>query len=42
MGTSLLVQGVRIRLPMQGTLVQSLIREDSTCHGVAKPEHHNC
>ena len=34
MRTSLVVQWVRIRLPMQGTRVQFLIWEDSTCHGI--------
>ena len=28
-------------LPMQGTWLQSLGWEDSTCHGANKPEHHN-
>ena len=28
--TSLVIQGLRIRLPMQGTHVQSLIKEDFT------------
>ena len=31
--TSLVVQWLRIPLPMQGTQVQSLLQEDSTCHG---------
>ena len=31
----------RILLPMQGTWVRSLVQEDSTCHGAAKPVHHN-
>ena len=35
-GTSLVVQWLRIHQPMQGTQVQSLVREDSTCHGAAK------
>ena len=30
-----------IHLPMQGTWVWSLIREDSTCWGASKPMHHN-
>ena len=34
--SSLVVQWLRIRLPMQGTQVGSLIREDPTCHGAAK------
>ena len=40
-GTSLVVQWLRIRLPMQGTQVQSLVREDPTCRGATKPMHHN-
>ena len=28
---------IRIRLPMQGTQVWSLVREDPTCHGTTKP-----
>ena len=35
--TSLVVQWIRIRLPMQGMWVQSLIQEDPTCHGATKP-----
>ena len=34
-------QWQRIHLPMQGTWVQSPVREDSTCHGITKPLHHN-
>ena len=34
--TSLVAQWLRPCLPMQGTQVRSLIREDSTCHGAAK------
>ena len=41
MGTSLVVQWLRIHLPMQGTWVQSLVREDPTCHGATKPVRHN-
>ena len=40
-GTSLVTQWLRICLPMQGTLVQSLAREDPTCCGAAKPMCHN-
>ena len=39
--TSLVAQWIRIHLPMQGTQVQSLVREDSTCHGATKLEGHN-
>ena len=40
-GASLVAQWLRIRLPMQGTQVRSLVREDPTCHGATKPVHHN-
>ena len=40
--TYLVVQWLRIRLPMQGTRVRSLVREDPTCHGATKPARHNC
>ena len=40
-GTPLVAQWLRIRLPMQGTRVQSLVREDPTCRGATKPVHHN-
>ena len=32
-GTSLVVQWLRIRLPMQGTRVRSLVGDSSTCCG---------
>ena len=35
-GTSLKVQWLRIRLPMWGTWVQSLVWEDSTCYRTTK------
>ena len=38
---SLVVQGLRIHLAMQGTAVQSLIQEDPTCHGATKLVSHN-
>ena len=41
LGTSLEVQWLRIRLPMQGAWVQSLVREDPTCHRATKPVYHN-
>ena len=41
-GASLVVQWLRINLPMQETLVQSLAQEDSTCHVATKPVCHNC
>ena len=40
-GTSLVAQWLRIHLPMQGTRVRSLVREDPTCHGATKPMRHN-
>ena len=40
-GTSLVVQWLRIRLPMQGTRVQALVWEDLTCHRATKPMRHN-
>ena len=40
-GASLVAQWLRIRLPMQGTRVQALVREDPTCHGATKPVRHN-
>ena len=36
--TSLIVQWLRICRPMQGTQVQSLVREDATCRGPSKPK----
>ena len=36
-GTSLVAQWLGIRLPMQGTRVQSLVWEDPTCHGATEP-----
>ena len=38
---SLVAQCLRICLPMQGTRVRSLAREDPTCHGATKPVRHN-
>ena len=40
-GTSLVVQWIRIYLLLQAARVQSLVQEDFTCPGAAKPEH-NC
>ena len=43
-GASLVAQWLKkkkIHLPMQETWDQSLGWEDSTCHGVTKPMHHN-
>ena len=36
----LVAQWLRIHLPMQGTQVQALVREDPTCHGATKPVCH--
>ena len=41
LGTFLLIQWLRICLPMQGTWVGSLIEEDSTCHRQLEPMYHN-
>ena len=41
LGTSLLVQWLRIHLPMQGTWVRSLVQRDPTCRRATKPVHHN-
>ena len=41
LGTSLVAQWLRIHLPMQGTRVQALVREDPTCLGATKPVGHN-
>ena len=38
---SLVAQWLRVRLPMQGTRVRALVREDPTCRGVTKPMCHN-
>ena len=40
-GTSLVVQWLRICLTIQGIWVQSLVWKDRTCHGATKPMHHN-
>ena len=40
-GASLVAQWLRIRLPVQGTQVQALVREDATCGGATKPASHN-
>ena len=37
----LVAQGLGIHLPILGMQVRSLIQEDSTCHGAAKPRGHN-
>ena len=39
--TSLVVQWLRIHLPMQGTRVWALVQEDPTCRRATKPVCHN-
>ena len=41
LGASLVAQWLRIQLPMQGTRVRALVREDPTCCGATKPMCHN-
>ena len=41
MQTSLVVQWIRILLSAQGTRVQPLVQEDTTCCGATKPVCHN-
>ena len=41
-GASLIVPWLRICLPMQGTWVQFLVREDPTCCRATKSLCHNC
>ena len=38
---SLVVQWLRIHLPMQGTWVRALVREDPIRRGATKPVRHN-
>ena len=38
---SLVVQWLRICLPMQGTRVRALVWEDPTCRGATRPVTHN-
>ena len=40
-GASLVAQWLGICLPMQGTRVWALVREDPTCRTAPKPVHHN-
>ena len=40
-GTSMVSQWTRSHLPVQGTLVQFPVQEDSTCIWATKPVHHN-
>ena len=40
-GASLGAQWLRICLPMQGTRVRALVREDPTFCGATKPVRHN-
>ena len=39
--TLLVVQWLRIHLPVQGTWVRSLVQEDPTCHKAANPMSRN-
>ena len=39
--TSLVVQQIKLHLPMQGTQIWSLIWEDPTCCRATKPMCHN-
>ena len=39
--TSLVVQWIRICLPMQGTRLRSLVQEDSICHRATNPVCHS-
>ena len=39
--TSLVVQWLKIHLPVQRSWVWSLVQEDATCHGAPKPLYHN-
>ena len=39
--TSLVVEWIRIHLPMQGTQVRLLVREDFICCGATEPVCHN-
>ena len=38
---SLVAQWLRICLPLQGTQIRALVREDPTCCGATKPVYHN-
>ena len=38
---SLVAQWLRVRLPMQGTRVRALVREDPTCRRATKLVRHN-
>ena len=40
-GASLVAQWLRNHLPMLGTRVQAVVREDPTCRGATKPVRHN-
>ena len=41
LGTSLVEQWLGIRLPMQGTWVRALVREDPACRGATETVGHN-
>ena len=40
-GASLVAQGLRVCLPVQGTRVRALVWEDPTCRGATGPVNHN-
>ena len=40
-GTSLVLQWLRIHLPVQGTRVRALVQEEHTCRRATKPVCHN-
>ena len=40
--TSLVVQWVRVCLPVQGAFIASLVWEDSACRRATEPVHHSC
>ena len=42
LGTSLVVQGLRILLPVQRTQIWCLVWGDRTCRGAAEPLCHSC
>ena len=39
---SLVAQWLRVCLPMQGTWVRALVREDPACRGATEPVSHGC
>ena len=41
LGASLVAPWLGVRLPMQGTRVRALVREEPTCRGATKPMCHS-